>query len=237
MTYGRKVIKSKRRYINQNKFVVYSLIVIAIGIVIGIIASSVFWTMKVRDYEPVQKAKLEAELKENIQKYGTYDGKVFTKELINWSSGLEFIPLNCDMDEDLQEFIFYLSNAYNIDFTFVMAQIQKESSFKANAVSSTGDYGLMQINRINHEWLQEILGITDFLDPEQNITAGMYVLRQLFEKYEEPSLVLMAYNMGENGAKRLWKKDIYETSYTKDIYEIQDEFSDYLKERQEKDND
>lgn len=214
---------------------IYSLIVIAIGIVIGIIASSIFWNIKAKADEPIQKDKLEAELKENIKKYGTYDGQVFTDESLDWtSSGLEFIPLDCEMNEDLQEFIFYLSNAYNIDFTFVMAQIQKESSFKSNIVSNTSDYGLMQINKINHEWLQEKLGITDFLDPEQNITAGMYILRQLFEKYEEPSMVLMAYNMGEDGASRLWKKGIYETSYTKDIYEIQDEFSDYLKERQVK---
>ena len=51
------------------------------------------------------------------------------------------------MDDDLQEFIYYLSAGYNIDFTLAMAVIQHESSFRSDVVSSTNDYGLMQINK------------------------------------------------------------------------------------------
>ena len=70
----------------------------------------------------------------------------------------------------------------------------------------------MQINTVNHEWLQEKLGITDFLDPYQNTRSGIYILRTLFEKYQDTAKVLMAYNMGEDGAKKLWDKGIYDTS-------------------------
>lgn len=99
--------------------------------------------------------------------------------------------------EDLQEFTYYLSAAYDIDYTLVLAIISKESAFMPDGISSTNDYGLMQINACNHEWLTEELGITDFIDPYENIKAGLFILRGLFEKYDSTSKVLMAYNMGE----------------------------------------
>jgi len=106
--------------------------------------------------------------------------------------------------------------------------IQHESNFQPNAVSSTQDYGLMQINQINHKYLTETIGVTDFLDPYQNIRAGIFTLKKLFEKYHDTDMVLMAYNMGENGASRLWEQGIYETSYTQDILSIQQQFSEQL---------
>ena len=75
----------------------------------------------------------------------------------------------------------------------------------------------MQINTINHEWMTEKFGFNDYLDPYQNTRAGIYILRKLFEKYEDPAKVLMAYNMGETGAKKLWNKGIFETDYTNEV--------------------
>jgi len=56
----------------------------------------------------------------------------------------------------------------------------------------------------------------------------VFVLRKLFERYQDADMVLMAYNMGENGAKRLWDKDIFSTSYTRSILTIQQRFNDQL---------
>ena len=173
---------------------------------------------------------------EDVPKYGTYDGKIFTSELsMDWSNSYEkgFIPLDCGMDEELQQFVYSLSYGYNIDFPFAMAVMQQESQFNPKAVSSTNDYGLMQINKVNHQWLKEALGITDFLDPYQNTRAGIFVLRKLFEKYEDPQKVLMAYNMGETGASRLWKKGVYSTNYSEEIMKSSDDFSKQIEQRKE----
>lgn len=166
--------------------------------------------------------------------YGTIDGKVFTKEVsMEWTSGSEhdFVPLDVSLDEETQEFIYYLSNAYNIDFPFVMALIKTESSFNPSTISSTNDYGLMQINKINHERLKKIVGVTDYLDPHQNVRAGMFMLRKLFEKYEDPTKVLMAYNMGETGASSLWKQGVYETVYSKKIMKQAVEYKQQISEK------
>jgi len=169
-----------------------------------------------------------------IQPYGTINGESFTWGMsMDWTSSAElgFIPLKIDMDEDLQEFIYCLSYGYNIDYSFVMGLMQLESQFDTNVISSTNDYGLMQINKVNHGWLKDHLGIKDILEPYQNIRSGLYILRNLFEKYEEPELVLMAYNMGETGASRLWDKGIYETNYSKKVLENAKVFSNFINER------
>ena len=176
----------------------------------------------------------QAELatKKEVLIFGKPDGKIFEGEMPGeWVGELEFAPLDVPMDEDLQEFVFYLSAAYEMDFTFVMALIQQESGFRPDAVSAANDYGLMQINEVNHQYLKEQLEITDFLNPYDNIRAGMFILRKLFEKYETPAKVLMAYNMGEDGTVSLWEQGIFEINYSKSVLQIQQEFNDELERR------
>ena len=164
----------------------------------------------------------QTETQKEILIFGKSDGKIFEGEMPGkWAGDLKFVSLDVPMDEDLQEFVFYLSAAYEMDFTFVMALIQQESGFQSDVISITNDYGLMQINEINHPYITETLGITDFLEPYNNIRSGMFILRKLFEKYETPEKVLMAYNMGETGAGILWEQGIFETNYSKSVLQVQ----------------
>jgi len=205
------------------------IIVLVVGILIGWGITSIAHAMT----KDPTNAETIAQFKE-VQPYGTIDGKTYNWGMsTDWTSGSElgFIPLEVDLNKDLQEFIYCLSYGYNIDYAFVMGVIQTESSFDSDTVSSTNDYGLMQINKINHKLLKEKLGITDFLDPYQNSRSGLYILRNLFEKYETPEKVLMAYNMGEGGAAKLWKQGIYETNYTTKVLSNTQAFKNYIDER------
>lgn len=137
--------------------------------------------------------------------------------------------IDCDMPEAHQDYLRGLCAEYNIEFSLVMALIRKESNFHSDSVSGSQDYGYMQINICNHANLKETLGLNDMLDPYQNLKAGMYLLAGLFEKYDSPSMVLMAYNLGENAAKKKWSSGIYETEYSKTILEYQAEIEKELK--------
>lgn len=216
MNYSRNIKKAsigKRVLIS---WVVVAIIFSLVGFGIGAICS--------RNSDP---EKSEPDTQKEVLIFGQPDGRIFEGEMPGeWVNGeRKFIPLNVPMDEDLQEFIFYLSQAYEMDFTFVMALIQQESNYNPDVISKTNDYGLMQINEINHPYLQEQLGITDFTEPYGNVRAGMFILRKLFEKYETPEKVLMAYNMGETGASRLWKQGIFEINYSKSVLQIQQELN------------
>lgn len=189
------------------------MIISALIAILVLIALILNGGVTINNEEPTTEVVTEAQ-----PLYGTveYVSAVPTEE---WVVGdIDFQPIDCSLDVEIQEFIYYLAYGYNIDFYFIMAVIEHESDYRADLISKTNDYGLMQINKCNHEWLSQALGITDFLDPYQNVMAGTYKFYILFEKYQgDTAKVLMAYNMGNTGAKRLWDKGIYETKYSREI--------------------
>lgn len=228
-THGRKVIRGKQQpyKIVKRRFLLFTLAVLLIGAIIGSVIAGITTKNKQTTSEKNEY------IMQQVNHYGAYDGRVFTSEIsMDWSGDeYDFIPLNCKLDEATQQFTFYLCKRYDIDWTLVMALMQKESSFRSDVISATDDYGLMQINKCNHKWLTDTIGVTDYLDKEQNIRAGVFVLRKLFEEYTDPNLVLMAYNMGADGAETLWNKGIYTTPYVDDILTYQAEFNKQIEER------
>ena len=123
----------------------------------------------------------------------------------------EEIPL----DDDILNFTYTTCLEKNIDFELVLAIIYVESRFTPNIVSDSNCYGLMQINGIHKNWLRDY-GITDLLDPKQNILAGTLILKSYFEKYGE-EYGLMAYNSGDKKTLENKNNKIKETSYTKRV--------------------
>lgn len=215
---------------NQRKALIELFISwIVIGLVGGFFGSVLNMVFTEEPDELVQETITTEEIpvevvEDRFKVFGTYDNRVFTHEIsLDWGGDeYDFEPLqDCPLDEGTQRFIFYICKGYNIDWTLVLAVIEQESNYQSDLISDTGDYGLMQINQVNHEWLNQTIGVTDFLDPMWNIRSGVFILRKLFEKYEDPELVLMAYNMGEDGAKTLWEQGIFETNYTKSVLSIQ----------------
>lgn len=130
------------------------------------------------------------------------------------------------LDQGIQEYIFQQATEHGVDYELVLSIIIKESACDIKAVSATGDYGLMQINQINHGWLAKKYGLTDMFDPRQNITAGIMILSELavYDDGTEAGLhkVLMAYNMGPTGASNAWADGTYSTSYSEEIMRIRE---------------
>lgn len=136
---------------------------------------------------------------------------------------------DCPLDHDLQDYIRGLCEENSVPMDLVIAMISVESSFRPNVVSGTSDYGLMQINKINHKWLSEKYGITDFLDPYQNVFCGTMIIAEHLEKTDgDIALALMRYNCGATGAKRLWDKGIYSTSYSDKILAAMEVYNDEI---------
>lgn len=125
------------------------------------------------------------------------------------------IPLS----EELQRYTYDKCVEYNIGnyYELVLAMMWQESNFTPDTISSTNDYGIMQINSCNHDWLGTTLGITDFLDAKQCIDAGTYLISNLLLKYEDESKALMAYNLGEGGASKYWNNGNYSSTYSRGV--------------------
>lgn len=116
---------------------------------------------------------------------------------------------------ELQEFMQDCCEEYGVPYALALAIAEVETHFDPDAVSSTGDYGLMQINECNHEWLLE-KGF-DVMTYEGNIEAGIYIISGHLAKYGEPELALMAYNCGASGARKLWAAGQYQTDYSRKV--------------------
>lgn len=189
---------------------------------------------KVEAFEPVVVVEYvqETEESEETTEESEERSEETTSLVEEETSVVEIQPprINCRLDDVTQQMIVERCEELDLDFAFVMAVIFKESSFRPNADSGSS-VGLMQINRINHDWLSKELGITDFFDPEQNVKAGTYMLRLLFEKYEDAGMVLMAYNMGESGARKLWNKGVYTTDYAESVFQQADIYNQEIAER------
>lgn len=116
---------------------------------------------------------------------------------------------------ELQETMQACCEEYGVPYALALAVADVESRFDPDAVSGTGDYGLMQINEVNHEWLLE-QGI-DPMTPTGNIEAGVKILAQYLGTYDLTEQALMAYNCGQSGAQQMWESGVYQTAFTKQV--------------------
>jgi hypothetical protein len=123
------------------------------------------------------------------------------------------------LSEELQVYTYETAVKYGIEdhYPLVLALMWVESRYKVSSISKSSDYGIMQINKCNHSWLRDELGITDFLDPEQNIEAGIRMLSEYLLTYSTEHKALMAYNMGVGGANKEWNKGNYTSSYSRKV--------------------
>ena len=91
---------------------------------------------------------------------------------------------------------------YRLDPQLVAAVIYQESKFDADAVSSSGAVGLMQLLPETGQGIADRTGgeawePDDLLNPELNVRYGSWYLRHLLDKYGDERLALAAYNAGQ----------------------------------------
>lgn len=109
--------------------------------------------------------------------------------------------------EEWRDYIEIVAVDYNICPELVEAVIERESSWRPDAVNGPC-IGLMQINPANHAERMERLGVEDLMDPYDNILVGTDFLAELFWEHEDPYAVLMYYNAGTAGL-RDWRAGKY----------------------------
>lgn len=87
--------------------------------------------------------------------------------------------------------------------------IEQESKFRADARSSAGAIGLMQLQPATAEGIALRTGgtkfvLSDLYDPELNVRYGAWYLHHLLLKYRDERLALAAYNAGQQNVDR-WR--------------------------------
>lgn len=99
----------------------------------------------------------------------------------------------------------------NLDASWVLGLMRSESAMAADARSSAGALGLMQVMPDTAQRLSKLhgipyLGSQSLVQPEENIQFGTAYLRDLLERFEQnPVLATGAYNAGPGAVDR-WLK-------------------------------
>lgn len=118
-----------------------------------------------------------------------------------------FVKYNIGLPEEYQKYAYNICGRYGIDYPLFLSMMYHESRYNPNAIGGGYAYGLCQIGISNYANLNAKLGITDLLDPYDNMTAGAYMLSTYIgiaqTKVSDPQTVIVyalnSYNMGENG--------------------------------------
>lgn len=121
----------------------------------------------------------------------------------------EYVYDEIPLDADTQEYTHKLCDELSISYAFALAMMESESSFNAEASGDSGNsIGYMQINKCNWARMEEEYGL-DVHDPKDNIAAGLYIMRELFEENEDPYRVILCYKAGKSKGTELYESGIF----------------------------
>jgi len=102
-------------------------------------------------------------------------------------------------ETDLDAVFETASQQYGVPVNLLKAVAKAESNFRADATSSCGAMGIMQLM----PGTAKSLGVDDPYDPVQNIMGGAKYLGNLLQQFDgNESLALAAYNAGPGNVKK-----------------------------------
>lgn len=104
-----------------------------------------------------------------------------------------------DSPSSLESYFQEASDKYGVPVALIKAVAKAESNFNANAVSSAGAQGVMQLMPATAQGL----GVNDSFDARENIMGGTKYLSQMLTKYNgSVKLALAAYNAGSGNVDK-----------------------------------
>ncbi len=102
-----------------------------------------------------------------------------------------------------------------VDKYLIYAVIKTESGFDETAVSEVGARGLMQLTEDAFEWVkfrmedERDISYDDMFNARYNIEYGSYLLKLLYEEYDDAATAIAAYHSGRGNVNEWLKSPEY----------------------------
>ena len=114
-----------------------------------------------------------------------------------------------------QQYVNAAGEEFGVDASVIYAVIYCESNFEADATSSAGAKGLMQMMPATFQEMQGYLKETheedELFDPAINIRYGTYYLSRLYKRFGNWETAFAAYNAGPTVVSKWLKDEAYST--------------------------
>lgn len=118
--------------------------------------------------------------------------------------------------DELKSYTQSVCDEYNVDYSLALGVIYNESRFQSGLthVNSNGtvDYGLMQVNEVNFDYLNKTLGVrsmSELLDDRTGIRCGVQLLAYHKQYTGNDSAALLRYQIGAGKYKQYLRKGRY----------------------------
>jgi hypothetical protein len=133
----------------------------------------------------------------------------------------EYTFYDVPLDIETQKEIIKICDEYGIRYELILGIIKVEcTSFNPEAIGDGGNsFGLMQIQPRWWSGLMEREGVTNLLDPLENIRCGCAILKNLKNKYDTEYRALQAYNTGNPDSNSSYADRVYSSVYTLKVLE------------------
>lgn len=197
----RSNMRRTRIFIDDNTVTLLALITLIVFVSMLFLKSVIFNHNKVLKAQTAQTDIQVCADKEDV-----------TVELVN----VEQISMRVlTPEENIDSIIIEICSMYGIEPELVKSIVYYESRY--NKTAKNGNYiGLMQVSKQWHSKRAKQLGVYNLYDPYGNILVGVDYLKELFDRYKDPKLVLMMYNMKQSTALRLYNTNQI-SSYARDV--------------------
>lgn len=137
--------------------------------------------------------------------------------------------------EDLKSYTMQVSDEYGVDYSLVLGVIYNESRFKSGLthVNSNGttDYGLMQVNEVNFDYLHKTLGIKsmkELLNDKTGIRCGIQLLAYHKQAAGSDSAALLRYQIGAGKYNQYLSNGRTTNKTHQQVLEYQNIYQEYL---------
>ena len=143
-------------------------------------------------------------------------------------------------NDDLKTYTMQLCNEYDVDPALTLGVIYNESRFQSGLThlnsNGTIDYGLMQVNEVNFDYLHQTIGInsiSELLDDKVGLRCGIQLLAYHKGYASNDSDALLRYQVGAGKYKKFKNSGKTTTETHRKVLEYRNEFEEYFAQCEE----
>lgn len=135
----------------------------------------------------------------------TFLGRTYARDVVSAANTNKATLNSMDVPSraQMQAMVRATAEEMGVDPALALAIAQQESGFDARAVSPANAVGVMQVIPSSGDWASDLVGRRlDLLDPQDNVTAGVVILRRLVRTAPDLDTAIAGYYQGLAGVLR-----------------------------------